>query len=269
MPVEITTSWTQRIGGNAGHYRYYRCLRHHKIFDILKKHCQVPLRDRCGGPVEQSLQNKCHIYMERTRLAMRGEAVDDMEGFPSVESYLNCSQQSRDGTEVCLTHLIKECKKRPSKVSKFLRANMSVMETILKDIPRLKVVHLLRDPRAIINSRSKLGWLHELNVSIEARLLCTKMCEDIRQRQKLEKRYPGVTMEFTYEGIAQRPMVAIPALYDFAGIAVTNSTISWLKNFTSQSAHISTQWSGNMSPEIKAQIDKECVNLYKITRYNP
>ena len=209
--------------------------------------------------------------MERTRLTVSGEVVDDMQGFPSVESYLNCSQQSRDAANVCLTYLIKECKRRPVKVSKYLRANMTVMEDILKDFPKLKVVHLLRDPRAIINSRSMQDWYdgRPLNVTKEARLLCTKMREDIRQRQELEKRYPGLTKEFTYESIAQNPMTSVPVLYDFAGIAMENSTKAWLQQFTDESGDIATRWMENMSREVKEEIDNQCVELYKVTRYTP
>ena len=271
MPVEITTSWSQDVPP-ASHWNYTNCLRQHNGHDRFQNHCHKPLRFRCVGPVEQSLQNQCHIYMERTRLATSGEIVDDLEGFPPIASYLNCSHQSRVAAKVCLPHLVKTCKDKPIKVTKVLRQNMTVLADILKDFPKLKVVHLLRDPRGIINSRLALNWPWwggPLNISKEARLLCTKMREDIRQRQELEKRFPGLTMEFVYEDIAQNPMTYIPALYNFTGISMTNSTKSFILQMTSTSGDIAAKWKKKMDTEIKELIDKECEDLYKITNYGP
>ena len=271
MPAEITTTWSQDVPA-ASHWNYTNCLRQHNGHDRFQNLCHVPLRSRCLGPVEQSLENQCHIYMERTRLATGGEIVDDLEGFPPIASYLNCSHQSRVAAGVCLPHLATTCKEKPSKVTKVLRQNMTVLADIFKDFPRLKVVHLLRDPRGIINSRLALNWAWwggPLNISKEAHLLCTKMREDIRQRQELEKRYLGLTMEFVYEDIAQDPMTYIPALYNFTGIPMTNSTKSFILQMTSTSGDIATKWKEKVTKEIKDLVDKECEDLYKITNYGP
>ena len=271
MPAEITTTWSHDLPP-ASHRNYSNCLRKHNGHDRYKHHCHKPLRSRCVGPVEQSLQNQCHIYMERTRLATRGEIVDDMEGFPPIASYLNCSHQSRVAAKACLPQLVEKCKQKPIKVTKLLRGNMTVMSDILMDFPGLKVVHLLRDPRAIINSRLALHWKWwggPLNISKEARLLCIKMREDIRQRQELEERYPGLTMEFVYEDIAQNPMTYIPALYSFTGIPMPNSTKYFIQQITSKSGNIATQWRTKLSKGTKEKIDNECEDLYKITNYRP
>ena len=269
MPVEITTSWSQNMPP-ANHWNYSNCLRQHSGYDRFRNLCHVPLRSRCVGPVEQSLQNQCHIYMEQTRLATSGEVVDDMEGFPPIASYLNCIHQSRVAAKACLPQLVEKCEQKPIKVTKLLRGNMTVLADILKDFPRLKVVHLLRDPRGIINSRLALNWWGgPLNISKEARLLCTKMREDMRQRQELEKRYPGLTMEFVYEDVTQNPMTYIPALYNFTGIPMTNSTKSLIQQITTESGNIANKWREQMTKEIKEKIDSECEDLYKITNYSP
>ena len=157
MPVEITTTWSQDVPP-ASHWNYTNCLRQYNGHDRFKNHCHKPLRSHCVGLVE---------------------------GFPPIASYLNCSHQSRVAAKVCLPYLVKTCKEKPIKVIKVLRQNMTVLADIFKDFPRLKVVHLQRDPRGIINYRLALNWAWwggPLNISKEARLLCTKMREDIRQR---------------------------------------------------------------------------------------
>ena len=95
------------------------------------------------------------------------------------------------------------------------------------------------------------------------------MQEDIKQRQELEKRYPGLTMEFVYEDIAQNPMTYIPALYSFTGIPMPNSTKYFIQQITSKSGNIATQWKAKLSKGTKEKIDNECEDLYKITNYRP
>ena len=269
MPVESLTSWSQKMHPD-GHFKYASCLTAHNAMDRFKDLCQRSIRDKCLGPVESSLQNNCHIFMERVRFAASGKSVEDLEGFPPIQTYMDCSKPSRDAAKACLPHLLQECKARPIKVSKILRVNMSAMIDILQDFPKLKVIHLIRDPRAIIMSRQ--NWYPRrvpLNFSIQARRVCTKMAEDIHRRQEIEKRYPGLTMEVVYENIATNPTENIAAMYKFAGINMTESTISGLNEITSKSRDISEKWRTQISAERKKLVDAECQELYKITPYDP
>ena len=269
MPIESLTSWSQRMHPE-GHYEYASCLKQYNALDRIKKICQRPIGDKCLGPVDSSLQNNCHIYMGRIHLAVSGRFVKDMEGFPPIQTYINCSKPIRDAAKDCLPYLLHECKTRPIKVSKIIRGNMSSMIDILQDFPKLKIIHLIRDPRAIIMSRQ--NWFPRqvpLNFSREARLVCTKMAEDIRRRQEIEKRYPGLTMEVVYENIATNPTENIVAMYEFAGIDMTDSTTARLKQITSKSRKISEKWQTQISVERKRLIDAECHDLYRITPYDP
>ena len=268
MPIESITSWTQRTRQwqPAGHYQYASCMREYKALDKHKTLCQEPIGRKCLGPVDISLQNNCHIYMERIRLAASGRFVKDMEGFPPIQTYMNCSKPIRDAAKDCLPHLLHECKTRPIKVSKIIRGNMSSMIDILQDFPRLKIIHLIRDPRAIV--MSKQNWFAR-PVSPEARVVCTKMAEDIRRRQEIEKRYPGSTMEVLYEDITANPTENIAAMYEFAGIDMTENTTAELKQITSESGEISKKWQTQISEETKRLIDAECLDVYKITPYEP
>ena len=127
-----------------------------------------------------------------------------------------------------------------------------------------------RDPRAIVMSRQ--NWFPRpvpLNFSTEARQVCAKMAEDIRRRQEIEKRYPGLTMEVVYENIATNPTENIAAMYKFAGINMTEFTTAGLKQITSKSRGISEKWRTQISAERKKLIDDECRELYEITPYDP
>ena len=272
MPIESITSWTQRTRHwqPEGHYQYASCLKEYNALDQHQRLCQKPIGDKCLGPVDKAMQNNCHIYMERIHLAVDGRFVEDMEGFPPIQTYMNCSKPIRDAAKDCLPYLLHECKTRPIKVSKIIRGNMSSMIDILQDFPKLKIIHLIRDPRAIVMSIQ--NWFPRrvpINFSREARGVCTKMAEDIRRRQEVEKRYPGSTMEVLYDNIAANPMENIAAMYEFAGIDMTENTTAKLKQITTESGKISKKWQTQISEETKQLIDAECLDVYKITPYEP
>ena len=271
LPLEVITSWT------IGHVpvipyktKYLTCLRKHKAYDKFRNKCHKPLRSRCPGQTVINLHNRCHLYMERTRMAASGKYVEDMEGFPPIQTYISCREPIQDAVKTCLPLLLKECQKRPIRASKILRGNMSSMADILKDFPKLKVIHLLRDPRGIIMSRKRTfdGFIPNLDFGTQARLLCTKMREDIRQRRELAERYPGLTMEMTYERLARNPLKYVEAIYKFVGIHLTNLTKNWIVQSTPKSYNISVGWRNKINESIKREIDAECADLYAVTPYH-
>ena len=268
LPLEMTTSWTQRFAPHKT--KYVQCLVKHKAFDGFRNKCHKPLRSRCPGQTVINLHNRCHLYMERTRMAASGKYVEDMEGFPPIQSYISCREPIQDAVSTCLPLLLEECRKRPIRASKILRGNMSSMADILKDFPKLKVIHLLRDPRGIILSRKRIfaRSIPNLDFRRQARLLCTKMHEDIRQRRGLAERYPGLTMEVTYERLTRNPLKYIEAIYNFVGIHLTNLTKEWIVQSTPKSYNISMRWQSKMNESIKREIDGECSDLYAVSPYH-
>ena len=266
MPLEATTSWTHSL---SSHSAYVSCLKKHRGYDKFRDHCHKPLHGRCPGHMAINILNGCHIFMQQSRLALKGDPVTKVLGFPPFDSYLNCSRPVHKAAAKCLPILSKQCQQRPIKVSKILRGNMTSMADILRDFPTLKVIHLLRDPRGIIMSRKKgNGKPHfDLDIVREARLLCTKMLEDIRQRHVLEDRFPGITMEVTYEDLAKNSKEKLEAMYKFAGIPMAESSTQSFHT-ASDSFSIAMGWEKRISPKERTQIDEQCADLYAITPYH-
>ena len=79
----------------------------------------------------------------------------------------------------------------------------------------IKVVHLVRDPRAVLSSRSAVGWESE---TLQAALLCSEMLEDMALERSLPpERYTLVR----YEDLADRTEEIVERLYACLGLRWT------------------------------------------------
>ena len=100
-------------------------------------------------------------------------------------------------------------------VVKVVRMKMEDLEPIIQQNPDLHVVHYTRDPRAIASSRVSAGlqWKGSTTAVKEADFLCQRIREDLRQRHRLEGKYPGVFTQVKYENLAMYPNATAQQIY--------------------------------------------------------
>ena len=102
--------------------------------------------------------------------------------------------------EQCAGLLESVCRRSSLRAAKTVRAQMTSMAALLAADPQLTVIHLLRDPRAVVASRrfadSSVIGKHSImagnqteTVRREAVIYCRTAVQDIRVRQALEARY--------------------------------------------------------------------------------
>ena len=73
----------------------------------------------------------------------------------AFKNYSTCMQIVREKAKPCEQMLGEFCKKADFRATKTVRATMDVVETLLERNPNLRVIHLIRDPRAVMVSRSE------------------------------------------------------------------------------------------------------------------
>ncbi|XP_045192762.2 carbohydrate sulfotransferase 1-like [Mercenaria mercenaria] len=135
--------------------------------------------------------------------------------------YLNCRDKNQTVSS-CLTIMEDICRRSKHRATKIVRLTVDNLEYVLEHRPNLKAIHLIRDPRAIINSRITTKW-YNLNVSeqtikSDAHELCSRVKYDLIQGEKLKQKYPQRFSFIMYEDLQTDLKTKTEMLYSYFGI---------------------------------------------------
>ena len=144
------------------------------------------------------------------------------------ESYTNAMK-------TCIKELQALCEQSPIKIIKTVRLPLWTMDTLLEQFPGLKIVHLIRDPRAILTSQSRFGMCTEKHGGRDgcAGMMCDRINKDVRDGKIIASRYPDKTFTLFYESIAERPIETARKLFDFIGTDFTTHAENYIFDITS------------------------------------
>ncbi|CAH1233775.1 CHST1 [Branchiostoma lanceolatum] len=178
--------------------------------------------------------------------------------FTSRERHHRTSSRALSSPPLCPTSIrwspsakLQGCRKlSPDMVSDVCRSNRHVaVKTIrLVDIkslaslvrnPRLnvKVVHLIRDPRGIYNSRVNEKRREKGapdTVAEQMNFLCKREAYNLQVGRSPLPWLTGRYKLFRYEDIAQRPLQQVQLLYDFVGLPLPQHVTQWIKDNTQE-----------------------------------
>ncbi|WAR08040.1 CHST3-like protein, partial [Mya arenaria] len=127
----------------------------------------------------------------------------------------------------CLKKPIQDCQSASFVVLKFIRMRIGESASLLPYFPNMKIVHLIRDPRGMFNSRDKHSLGKGKGSSSDKDAVhgfCRKLEEDLRHSKKLSTSHPDKIFVVQYEDLAEHPYEWAKRLYKFAGMEYTNST---------------------------------------------
>ena len=182
-----------------------------------------------------------------------------------------------------VTNLEFKCESATAKVSKVLRAGMSILKNIIQVNDKLKVVHLIRDPRAIIHSRKGVWRKETQDTRLAADSLCKKMSEDQLVATKISVEFPGRLMTMYYEDIVTDPVQRSKQIFSFLGWAFFDKDADRINEMTipkdkstfssfwgterSDSYITGRKWRANMLHKDVYLVNKECSEQLKLFRY--
>ncbi|XP_064095772.1 carbohydrate sulfotransferase 3-like [Macrobrachium nipponense] len=145
--------------------------------------------------------------------------------FVFKEFYKQCGRH-----QTCLTGEVinSRCKKKSVRVVKTIRTRVAWLQAILHDPEvNLKVIQLVRDPRASIISGWDRGW------NLTAERACGWLTEDLHNGLELKIMYPEKYMAVRYEDLCDDPWGWAKKIYSFLGYTdLPLSTRSFLKKST-------------------------------------
>lgn len=134
----------------------------------------------------------------------------------------------------CVMKLRDLCMKSKFRVLKTIRASMRQIMDVMRELPELKVIHLVRDPRDTMMSQKARaicgkGSPDEL-ASCSARY-CYRLSDDIVVSEK-EDIFRNRVLPVLYEDLAFRTEELSSKMYSFAGIELTEDIKKYVHRLT-------------------------------------
>ena len=190
-----------------------------------------------------------------------------------------CIQKTKQQASCVIKNIPKVCKSASHRVTKVLRMTLDNLEYLLQTRDNLKIIHLFRDPRAIINSRIETKWYPGKSVKellSNAKGLCHKMLYDFHEGLRLNKFYPDRFRFLYYEDLNDDPLGKVKLIYQYLGMSLDPSkykAISSIKVFNNTGAKTERErntafwWRKTLKWDITKQIDEICKDVYDVLGY--
>ena len=186
----------------------------------------------------------------------------------------------------CLPILKTECENSPIRIFKTIRLPLKLIHVsnLMVAIPGLKIVHLVRDPRATLRSQlifgkcsvKKFGGKNNCTDNY-----CSRVENDKDEMEILSKRYRDRVTTVLYEEIAANPIETARRLYDFIGTTLSKNAEEYVYNITmagndvrcplcttrANSSALIDKWKSIMSPSFIQIIQERCKNIMDYYNY--
>lgn len=135
----------------------------------------------------------------------------------SMSDFCPCVQQRHRNLGLvprdCFPAYQHRCAQAKYRVVKSVRVGMDVAKRLIQQYPEVKVIHLLRDPRAMFCSRNFGANCGVDVLTVEA--FCRRMTKDFKERQLLEREYPSNFKEVIFEDLVGDPVGVAKGIYSF------------------------------------------------------
>ncbi|XP_066290383.1 carbohydrate sulfotransferase 1-like isoform X2 [Branchiostoma lanceolatum] len=156
----------------------------------------------------------------------------------------------------------------------------------------LKILHLIRDPRAIVASRLALSHpaavrnplgLQELLIrTLEVDDICGWMERNVQYRDHLPQKLEGRYALVRYEDVAADPSTMAQKIYNFLGIPLSDEVTEWIDKNTKGRHHIVSKYQTNRNSQATldtwrhklifssvSRIQNRCHNIMAKLGYRP
>ncbi|XP_077338059.1 carbohydrate sulfotransferase 6-like [Lithobates pipiens] len=202
-----------------------------------------------------------------------------------------------------LEKMTQSCKIHKHVVLKTVRVlDLGALLPLLQDDTLdLRILHLVRDPRAVTLSRLNFdllrnddlivvrdteNWENKVgvpNVTNVMANICTAQVAINEFSKKADISLPGLYMLVRYEDLATEPLSTVKKIYNFAGLSLTESLKNWLYNVTQQSQpkqgsfmnfaanskQLIQKWRGGLEHDVVLEIQEQCKKAMEVFGYIP
>lgn len=198
----------------------------------------------------------------------------------SIRSYWSCIRSTTNDTK-CLPLLKKTCLSRKVTSFKTIRMKFWMIEQLLRQRSNLKVLFLVRDPRAVYLSLTLTGWYRntkEFNIKTYCQTLYVELLKSI----SLQKDFPGRIQRVYYEKTADHPEKSAAEIYEFLGLNFTSTVKDYINEISHpkkkireykygtarrNSTRTAHKWEKKIPTEMAVDIDIACYDTIKELGY--
>ena len=211
--------------------KYDSCLRKENVLGDLK-HCHSHLRSVCG--VRMNQVSPRNMYVCSQHLWRNNSRIITTENITQFTEYTHCIRESLNKINTCLPILTDTCKSSAITVIKTVRLTMATAGLLMEALPRLHILHLVRDPLAVSAARQASPWSRGLNDDhkdrvASSRVYCQTALADIGESNRLQDLYPGRILTLRYQDFTQDPEGLQADVYTFLNITSTTDRIHSVK----------------------------------------
>ncbi|XP_062590712.1 carbohydrate sulfotransferase 6-like [Saccostrea cucullata] len=193
----------------------------------------------------------------------------------------------------CFTRWKRACKEASARVIKTIRLSPRLLKEVESFVHDVKVVHLIRHPLGILNSRRKIGEVNDNNMYLSARHLCHLLNSDVLFVKDEMRQKKGSVVPLTFECMVSDPTVVATKLFGILGLKYSKQTENWILDHTTrssgksstfttepknqkpeiakdsfyvrktQSRNVANAWKSTLSKKVIEEVDLVCNDLYK------
>lgn len=136
----------------------------------------------------------------------------------------------------CINDLRQHCLNSRFRVLKTIRTPLDWLYDLMKEFPTMKIIHLVRDPRAVANS---LEGFDECAVVEDAyvykkclQYFCGRLEDDLTPFDLFSELFPGRMSRIFYEELALHPIKMAERIYNQLGMKISDRTRQYVYNIT-------------------------------------
>lgn len=199
----------------------------------------------------------------------------------NLSKYAKCLKSPLLSINICIAILRNQCHNSTVRIVKTIRMKMESVTLLLKWLPELKVIHLLRDPRGKIISEVGARMSAILSYVGFTSRTCDGILADTKVTDYLKAIYPSRVRVLLYETLATKPIQTTKRTYTFLDMEYSNSTINLVRHFTlsggsedctwctkrTNSSARAYLWRSSIDLGLLALIDRQCSFLYRKVGY--
>ena len=100
---------------------------------------------------------------------------------------------------------------------------------------QFKLIHVIRDPRGVLNSQMSLGWSPGISLEIAARTMCRQTQLNLAVEKVRDVLFQCNYKRITYEDLVTKPLTVAKELYSFLGMKSSLAVRRWIDGVTNLS----------------------------------